>query len=155
MTAFSNLIEALGAHLGYEIEIDDNTCAVGFDDVSILLMGLVENGEDTLVMTTDLGTPPPQGLEKLYEEMMNAMFAHQATGGGSFARNPEGRFWLQRVQPLAGLTPEALVAQITRLGEAAVQWKKIIDDFRESDFSSGPEGEAEAVPGLGNAFMQV
>lgn len=155
MTAFSNLIEALGAHLGYEIEVEDNTCAIGSDDLTILLMGLVENGEDTLVMTTDLGVPPPQRLEKLYEEMMNAMFAHQATGGGSFARNPEGRLWLQRVQPLAGLSPEALVAQVTRLGEAAVDWKRIIEDFRESDSSSVPEDETDAAPGLGNGFMQV
>lgn len=152
MTTFTELIQATGKQLGHEFEIEDDTCAVGSEDVTILLMGITENGEDTLVLTADLGVPPPQRLEKLYEQMMNAMFANQATGGGSFARNADdGHIWLQRTEPIAGITPDMLISRVDRLSEAAEAWKRIIEGFRENAESAGEP----QVSGLANGFMQV
>lgn len=156
MTTFTNLIQGLSQQLGYEIEIIDDVCAIGSEDVTILLMGIVENQEENLVITSDLGIPPPQHLEKLYEEMMNAMFVHQTTGIGAFARNPQdGRLWLQRIEPLVGLTPEVLMSHISLLGEAAIAWKKIIADFRDVSPQNAASADASADAGWDNAFIQV
>lgn len=156
MASFTDLMLAAGKQLGYELEIEDNTCAVGSNDVTVLIMGITENGEETLVMTAELGVPPPQNLEKLYETMMSAMFAHQSTGGGSFARNPEsGSIWLQRMEPIECITPEMLIARVTQLGQAATEWKKIIEDFREIDPTPSDKSEFDEMPGLGEGFMNV
>lgn len=156
MNSFIDLIQGLSKQLGYEIQIEDNTCAVGSDDITILLMGIVDNQEDTLVMTSQLGVPPPQRLEKLYEEMMNAMFSHGTTGGASFARNPsDGSIWIQRLEPIANLTPDNLISRISNLGEVATSWRTLINDFREAPVEAGSDTSSEGLSGFGNGFIQV
>lgn len=155
MTAFIDLIQQFGRLIGHEIDVEDNACVVGTDQIAILLMGIVENQEETLVMTADLGLPPPQHLEKLYEQMMEAMFAHQMTGGGAFGRNPQdGHIWLQRLEPLAGITDEMLLNRLSTLADAAAKWKSLIEDFREA--AATPEAaERTEASGWQNTFLQV
>lgn len=155
MTAFIRLIQQFGQLIGHEIDIEDNACVVGTEQLALLLMGIVENQEETLVITVDLGLPPPQQLEKLYEQMMEAMFAHQMTGGGAFGRNPQdGHIWLQRLEPLAGLTGDLLLSRLTALADAAVKWKAIIEDFRETAAAPERDGSGEDPVWQSN-FLQV
>lgn len=156
MTAFTDLIQGLSKELGYEIDVIDNACAVGTEDVSILLMGVANDQEDFLAMTSQIGTPPPQRLEKLYEEMMNAMFSYETTGGCAFARNPnDGTIWIQRVEPIANITPEGLISRITKLTDSAAFWRTLIEDFREVSADAEQEVSSEVSSGFGNGFIQV
>ena len=64
---FNELVAALSKEIGGEIETDGDTCAVrtGPDESSsviILLQGFDERG--AMLMTADLGQPPPERLER-------------------------------------------------------------------------------------------
>ena len=61
------------------------------------LMRVANEGEsEYLVVAADLGEPPPERLEKLYQALLDAGHNFAGAGGGVLARNPgDGHIWLQ------------------------------------------------------------
>ena len=140
---FSELIQKFAEKFGLETpEIVDDATAFSADGMPFLVMRVADEGEsEYLVIAADLGEPPPERMEKLYEALLDAGHAFAWAGGGVFARNPaDGHIWLQLREAYASIDVESAIAQVKALGEAAVNWRDIIREYREG--SSIPEAQA-------------
>ena len=140
---FSELIQKFAERFGLETpEIVDDATAFDADGMPFLVMRAADEGEsEYLVIAADLGEPPPERMEKLYEALLDAGHAFAGAGGGVFARNPaDGHIWLQLREAYASIDVESAIAKVKALGEAAVNWRDIIREYREG--SSIPEAQA-------------
>ena len=152
---FSNFIQQFADRFGIEMpEIVDEAAAFDADGMPFFLMRVANEGEsEYLVVAADLGEPPPERLEKLYQALLDAGHNFAGAGGGVLARNPgDGHIWLQSREPFALMDVETAISKVKTLGDAAIKWRDIIKEYREG--SSIPEsataGEASAEP-LGDA----
>ena len=97
-------------------------------------------------------------MEKLYEALLDAGHAFAGAGGGVFARNPaDGHIWLQLREAYASIDVESAIDKVKALGEAAVNWRDIIREYREGSSIPGVQMSgglpddgtgAESPPGL-------
>ena len=152
---FSKFIQQFAERFGIEVpEIVDEAAAFDADGMPFFLMRVANEGEsEYLVVAADLGEPPPERLEKLYQALLDAGHNFAGAGGGVLARNPgDGHIWLQSREPFALMDVETAISKVKTLGDAAIKWRDIIKEYREG--SSIPEsataGEASAEP-LGDA----
>ena len=156
---FSELIRQFAEKSGIEMpEIVDDAVAFDADGMPFFMMRVAnEGGSEYLVVAADLGEPPPERLEKLYQALLDAGHNFAGAGGGVLARNPgDGHIWLQSRESLSSLDVEAALAKIKSLGDAAVNWRDIIREYREGTPVSEPEPRNGAPGGevLAN-FIQV
>ena len=152
---FNELIRKFAERFGIDVpEIVDDAAAFDADGMPFFLMRVANEGEsEYLVVAADLGEPPPERLEKLYQALLDAGHNFAGAGGGVLARNPgDGHIWLQSREPFALMDVETAISKVKTLGDAAIKWRDIIKEYREG--SSIPEpataGEAFAEP-LGDA----
>ena len=152
---FRELVQQFAERFGIEVpEIVDEAAAFDADGMPFFLMRVVNEGEsEYLVVAADLGEPPPERLEKLYQALLDAGHNFAGAGGGVLARNPgDGHIWLQSREPFALMNVETAISKVKTLGDAAIKWRDIIKEYREG--SSIPEsataGGASAEP-LGDA----
>ena len=157
---FGKFIEQFAEISGVEMpEIVDDAAAFDADGMPFLVMRVADEGEsEYLVIAADLGEPPPERMEKLYEALLDAGHAFAGAGGGVFARNPaDGHIWLQLREAYASIDVESAIAKVKALGEAAVNWRDIIREYREgasipgAQMSGGLPDDgtgAESPPGL-------
>lgn len=148
---FSEFIHQFAERFGIEApEIVDDAAAFDADGMPFFLMLAAKEGDiEYLVVAADLGEPPPQRLEKLYQKLLDASHNFSVAGGGVLARNPgDGHIWLQSREPFALLDIETAISKVKKLGDAAISWRYIIRDFREgaSIPESATAGEASAEP---------
>ena len=148
---FSKFIQQFADRFGIEMpEIVDDAAAFNADGMPFFMMRVVNEGEgDYLVVAADLGEPPPERLEKLYQALLDAGHNFAGAGGGIFARNPgDGHIWLQLREAFASIDVETAISKVKALGDAAINWRDIIREYREG--SSIPEpaatGETPAKP---------
>ena len=148
---FSKFIQQFADRFGIEMpEIVDDAAAFNADGMPFFMMRVVNEGEgDYLVVAADLGEPPPERLEKLYQALLDAGYNFAGAGGGIFARNPgDGHIWLQLREAFASIDVETAISKVKALGDAAINWRDIIREYREG--SSIPEpaatGETPAKP---------
>ena len=141
-------------------EIVDDAVAFDADGMPFFMMRVAKEGEsEYLVVAADLGEPPPERLEKLYQALLDAGHNFAGAGGGVLARNPgDGHIWLQSREAFASLDVETAIAKVKSLGEAAVNWRDIIREYREG--TSIPEPEAATtyeapVGGVNIGLMMV
>ena len=152
---FNELIQQFAERYGIDApEIVDESAAFDADGMPFFLMKITNEGEsEYLVVAADLGEPPPERLEKLYQALLDAGHNFAGAGGGVLARNPsDGHIWLQSREPFALMDVETAISKVKTLGDAAVNWRDIIKEYREG--ASIPEpatAEASAEP-LGDAF---
>jgi hypothetical protein len=121
-------------------------------------MRVAKEGEgEYLVVAADLGEPPPERPEKLYQALLDAGHNFAVAGGGVFARNPsDGHIWLQLREAFASIDVETAISKVKALGDAAVNWRDIIREYREGSSlpepeTAGDESGGEGLPG----FMRV
>ena len=157
---FSELIRQFAEKSGIEMpEIVDDAVAFDADGMPFFMMRVANEGEcEYLVVAADLGEPPPERLEKLYQALLDAGYNFAGAGGGVLARNPgDGHIWLQSRESLSSLDVEAALAKIKSLGDAAVNWRDIIREYREGTPVSEPEAAAtyEAPAGGGNVGLMM
>jgi len=153
---FSKFIQQFADRFGIEMpEIVDEAAAFDADGMPFFLMRVANEGEsEYLVVAADLGEPPPERLEKLYQALLDAGHNFAGAGGGVLARNPgDGHIWLQSREPFALMDVETAISKVKTLGDAAIKWRDIIKEYREgaSIPESATAGEASAEP-LGDAF---
>ena len=157
---FSEFVQQFAERFGIEVPaIVDEAAAFDADGMPFFLMRVVNEGEsEYLVVAADLGEPPPERLEKLYQALLDAGHNFAGAGGGVLARNPgDGHIWLQSREPFALMDVETAISKVKTLGDAAIKWRDIIKEYREG--SSIPEpatagevsGGEEGLPG----FMMV
>jgi len=157
---FSELIRQFAEKSGIEMpEIVDDAVAFDADGMPFFMMRVANEGEsEYLVVAADLGEPPPEHLEKLYQALLDAGHNFAGAGGGVLARNPgDGHIWLQSRESLSSLDVEAALAKIKSLGDAAVNWRDIIREYREGTSIPEPEAAAtyEAPAGGGNVGLMM
>jgi len=157
---FSELIRQFAEKSGIEMpEIVDDAVAFDADGMPFFMMRVANEGEsEYLVVAADLGEPPPERLEKLYQALLDAGHNFAGAGGGVLARNPgDGHIWLQSRESLSSLDVEAALAKIKSLGDAAVNWRDIIREYREGASIPEPEAAAtyEAPAGGGNVGLMM
>ena len=137
---FSEFIKQFAERFGIGVpEIVDEAAAFDADGMPFFLMRVANEGEsDYLVIAADLGEPPPERPEKLYQALLDAGHNFAGAGGGVFARNPgDGHIWLEFREPFASVDIEAAISKVTRIGDAAINWRDIIREYREG--ASVPE----------------
>ena len=111
---------------------------------------------DAVVLTGDIGEPPPERLEGLYRTLLGANHLFGGTAGATISLNPDtSRIALCLALPLATLDGDKFYAEVERFVNTAETWAKIVADYRTAtDVAS--EIEEEAPPAFsGNGFMQV
>ena len=157
---FSELIQKFAEKFGLETpEIVDDATAFSADGMPFLVMRVADEGEsEYLVIAADLGEPPPERMEKLYEALLDAGHAFAGAGGGVFARNPaDGHIWLQLREAYASMDVEIAISKLKTLGDAAVNWRGIIREYREGvslpgtkapDETPGEASDGEGAPGF-------
>ena len=157
---FNELIRKFAERFGIDVpEIVDDAAAFDADGMPFLVMRVADEGEsEYLVIAADLGEPPPERMEKLYEALLDAGHAFAGAVGGVFARNPaDGHIWLQLREAYASIDVESAIAKVKALGEAAVNWRDIIREYREGASIPGAQMSgglpyddtgAESPPGL-------
>ena len=164
---FEELMQQVAARIGTQTpEIVDEAAAFDADGMPFFLMRVAKEGEsDYLVIAADLGEPPPQRPEKLYQALLDAGHNFGGAGGGVFARDPhDGHIWLQSREAFSSMDIETAVSKIKMLGDAAINWRDIIKEYREGAAIPGHEtagetsaelsGDASGVEGLPD-FMRV
>ena len=140
---FGKFIEQFAERSGIEMpEIVDEAAAFDADGMPFFMMRVANEGEsEYLVIAADLGEPPPERLEKLYQALLDAGHNFAGAGGGVLARNPgDGHIWLQSRESFASLDVETAISKIKSLGDAAIKWRDIIREYCEG--TSIPEPEA-------------
>ena len=82
---FREFIQQLAERFGTQMpEIVDEAAAFDADGMPFFLMRVANEGEDDyLVVAADLGEPPPERLEKLYQALLDAGHNFAGAGGGS------------------------------------------------------------------------
>ena len=153
---FGELVKALSEELGFGVENVDDAVAFDVRGMPFFLMRVANEGEcEYLVMAADLGELPPERPEKLYQALLDAGHNYNVAGGGTFSRSSlDGHIWLQWRDALPPLDAETVMAKMKTLGEAAVNWKNIITDYREAEPSAGSPPPFP-VGGGGAGFMLV
>lgn len=147
---FSTLIRQFAERFGIQVpEVVDDAAAFNADGMPFFLMRVAQEGEsEYLVVAADLGEPPPERLEKLYQALLDAGHNFAGAGGGVFARNPnDGHIWLQLREAYATIDIETAISKVKTLGDAAMNWRSIIREFREGasvpGVATADEGAAE------------
>lgn len=132
---FADVISALSKELGTEIEIEENTSAVrtgadGQKSVTILLQGFDERR--ALLMTADIGQPPPERLERLYREILEANDLFMDTGGATLSLIPTtGNIRLQRFDPSDVIAEAGTSKALILFANVAAAWAKLVSDYRD------------------------
>ena len=83
---FADIVAILSTEIGATIEMEKDTCALraggsNKSSVTILVQGLDVRG--AMLMTADLGAPPPERLERLYRALLEANDLFRDTGGAT------------------------------------------------------------------------
>lgn len=142
---FAEFVAALAKDLGMEIEIENDACAVraGAADnpsATILLQGFDERG--AVLATADLGSPPPERLERLFRVLLEANDLFRDTGGATLSLNPAtGHVRLQRFDSFDAVAEIGPAKAILAFADYAAVWADLIRDFRDA-----PEELNNAVP---------
>ena len=135
------LTAELGKRLGIELEFDaDGACSFTADELVVTINYLSEL--DLLVLTGDLGAPPPERLEVLYRAMLDANHLFVGTAGSTLSRDPQsGNFALCRAFPCRGVDAETFYVQTERFVSTLEAWAKLVANFRDT-----PQDAVESVP---------
>ncbi len=152
---YQKLLTELGEQLGGKLDLTPDatgTVSLVIDSLRVDILGLEEVGQ--VVLSGDLGEAPPQGLERLYQAMLEAQHLFQGTGGATFSRNPENGH-LALCHAFAGdlLDGAGFAQKLERFVNMLETWSNRIADYRADE----SEGRGEEEPGLplGDGLMQV
>lgn len=115
----------------------------GGTKVQVLVQGVGEHG--LLLLSADLGEPPPEGCEKLFRTMLEANNLFSGTSGATLALDASaGRFRLQKYESPDELANDA-EAKLVSFIETALVWGRLIADFRPSGEEGEPSGDFSVI----------
>ena len=151
--AFADIVATLSKELDIEIETDGDACAVSADaangfSATVLLQGFDDRG--AVLMTADLGAPPPERLEALYRALLEANDLYRDTGGATLSLDPEtGHVRLQRFDAYDALAEAGPAKALLAFAQAAADWTAVVRDFRAAppdDAAAGGGGQGADRP---------
>ena len=141
--SFDEMITVLEKAFRLELKIVDDTTAfeVAEEDGDTRVRVVLQNEDErkVVLMSADLGPPPPDGGEKLYLALLEANNLFAQTAGATLAFDGAARrFRLQKYEPQGDLAEDAEKKLVSFI-ETALFWSRAIADFRPADGA----GEAE------------
>ncbi len=137
---FEDIVAILGRTFGLEMKVVQDTTVfdVVSEDGGTKVQVLVQDASERklVLMSADLGEPPPSGGERLYRTMLEANNLFAGTAGATLAIDAAtGHFRLQKYE-----SPDELAydtkTKIESFIETALFWSRAIADFRPSDEES-------------------
>ena len=144
--SFDEMIAVLEKAFRLELKIVDDTTAfeVAGEDGDTRVRVLVQNEDErkVVLMSADLGPPPPEGGEKLFLTLLEANNLFAQTAGATLAFDGAARrFRLQKYEPQGDLAEDAEKKLVSFI-ETALFWSRAIADFRPSDGAGEAEPDA-------------
>ena len=141
--SFDDIVSVLSRAFGLELKVVQDTTVfeVDSEDGNTKVQVVIHYvGERKLVlMSADLGEPPPEGGEGLYRTMLEANNLFEGTVGATLALDAvTGRFRLQRYESPDEFSND-IKAIVESFIETALFWSRAIADFR-------PTGEEPEAP---------
>ena len=155
----TELIAALGERIGLKLALDEaGACTLAVDGMSVVIQDVSE--ADLVGFWGKIGAPPPEGLQRLYELMLEANHLFRATAGATISRDPESKdFFLCRVLDLRILDAESFILALERFVNTLENWQRLVLDYRPAAASDGTGDGApdEAVKpgGLESGFIRI
>lgn len=158
--AFKDIVAVIGQVLGTELAAVQDTTAFevsgenGGPTVRVLVQDEAER--NLVLLSADLGEPPPEGRERLFRTMLEANNLFSGTAGATLALDAaSGGCRLQMF-----LAPDALAndveGRLVPFVETALAWGRAIADFRPAAAAEAETaGEEEAAPAGGFGMMPV
>ena len=144
---FADIVAALSKEVGTEIETDSDTCAVRTDasnkaSVTVLMHGF--DSREALLMTADLGVPPPERLERLYRSLLEANDLFRDTGGATLSiEGATGRVRIQRFDTYDALKDVGPYQALIAFATVATAWAGIVRDFRDAPAAKNESEEQD------------
>ena len=157
---FRKLVGDFAAGLGVmDISFDEDGIArLTADDMVVAFMEVPERR--SLLIWSEVATPPPEKLAQLYKLLLEAMFMGRATQGATFSCEND-KIYLHRMDALVDLEPESLSKIVEEFLNLVEKWRDVINTFRADETGTETASSEEAVEplsfGLGGpaGFMQV
>ena len=146
---FSELISDFATRHNVEgLSAEDGTTALDVDGIAILLA----TAADELIVTAEIGEPPPDGAADFANLLLEANLESPAF----FAKSQENEnYLLTRRIPLAGLDGEAFDSALEAFVNRAEAWRKLLADFRPAAAAAAEAAKEDATAIGAGSFMQV
>ena len=142
------IIKKFGKKIGIDIEPSDEGVYM-FEVDQMLVTFHVMPELDTIVLTGDIGEPPPEKLENLYKTMLQAQYLFQNTYGATISLNPEtNRFVLCKALSCKILDDDSFFGETEQFINTLDVWVKLVKNFR--DAASLSEETGTPMPSFGS-----
>ena len=126
------LITAFAERVGGEFAVEDGAVTLAIDDMTVTIQELDELGR--IATYAEIGEPPPERLEKLYEAMLSANHLFSGTAGSTISFDADGRrFYLCRTDVTQTLDTDAFMAMLEKFVNTLETWRKLLADYRADD----------------------
>jgi hypothetical protein len=146
---FEDIVAVLERAFKLELSVVQDTTVFevasedGSTKVQVLLQSVSER--KLVLLSADLGEPPPEGCEKLFRTMLEANNLFSGTAGATLALDQTaGRFRLQKYESPDELANDA-EAKLVSFIETALVWSRSIADFRPSNEEGDSPGDFGAI----------
>ena len=149
------LIKKFGEKIGVNISSDDdNIYTFEVDEMIISFHILPEL--DSIVLTGDIGEPPPENLENLYKVMLEAQYLFNGTAGATISLNAENnRFSLCKALSCKIMDGDSLYEEAEHFVNTLEVWAKLVKDYR-GVASKAEEVKADDAPQFdANSFIRA
>ena len=150
--SFDDIVSVLSRAFGLELKVVQDTTVfeVDSEDGSTKVQVVIHyvSERKLVLMSADLGEPPPGGGERLFRTMLEANNLFEGTVGATLALDAvTGRFRLQRYESPDEFSND-IKAIVESFIETALFWSRAIADFR-------PTGEEPEAPSGDFHMMHV
>jgi hypothetical protein len=146
---FEDIVAVLERAFKLELSVVQDTTVFevasedGSTKVQVLLQSVSER--KLVLLSADLGEPPPEGCEKLFRTMLEANNLFSETAGATLALDQtSGRFRLQKYESPDELANDA-EGKLVSFIETALVWSRSIADFRPSNEEGDFPGDFGAI----------
>jgi hypothetical protein len=148
------LIKKFGEKIGVNLTPDeDNVYTFEVDEMIVTFHVLPELEE--IVLSGDIGEPPPEHLENLYKTMLESQYLFNGTAGATISLNSENnRFSLCKALPCRILDVDLFYAETENFINTLEVWIKLVKDYR--DVAPKAEDVKTVMPEIGsNGFIRA
>ena len=124
------LIKKFGEKIGVNLTPDeDNVYTFEVDEMIVTFNVLPEL--DEIVLSGDIGEPPPEHLENLYKVMLEAQYLFNGTAGATISLNAENNhFSLCKALSCKILDGDSLYEEAEHFVNTLEVWTKLVKDYR-------------------------
>ena len=148
---FGDIVAVLEQAFKLELKVMQDTTVFevtsedGGTTVRVLVQAVSER--NLVLMSADLGEPPPDSGETLFRIMLEANNLFAGTAGATLALDADsGRFRLQKYESPDELAND-VAGELESFIETALVWSRAIADFRPSVEGEGtPPGDFHVMP---------